>query len=84
MSMNRLTGACAAFALMCVGLLCGAGSAYAQNAQTPAAEPMYSARGEATCMKCHDSAIVEGDRTYKAAVDILQTPHAMKGDARTP
>jgi DmsE family decaheme c-type cytochrome len=36
---------------------------------------MYSDRGAATCMKCHDEAPV---------TDILKTPHAMKGDARTP
>jgi DmsE family decaheme c-type cytochrome len=35
-------------------------------------------------MKCHDAPIVEGDRTYKAATDILHTPHSVKGDERTP
>jgi DmsE family decaheme c-type cytochrome len=60
-------------------------SARAADTAPPAGtDTLYSARGEATCMKCHDSAIVEGDRTYKAATDILETPHAMKGDARTP
>ncbi len=74
------------FILLLTSLLCGAGPAFA--ADTPSAnntsEPLYSARGEATCMKCHDSAIVEGNRTYKPATAILQTPHATKGDVRTP
>ena len=62
--------------------------ATAQSAATPTANdasmPLYSDRGAATCMKCHDSAIDEQGRTYKAATDIFQTPHAVKGDARTP
>ncbi len=45
---------------------------------------LYSARGVATCMKCHDTAINGPDRTYKASTNIFQTPHATKGDARTP
>ncbi len=53
-------------------LLLGA-SAWA--AETPAAAPAYAAKGEQTCLKCHDSGHV---------VDILKTPHAMKGDSRTP
>jgi DmsE family decaheme c-type cytochrome len=48
----------------------------ASGASAPAAEqPMYSDRGAATCMKCHDEAPV---------TDILKTPHGMKGDSRTP
>jgi DmsE family decaheme c-type cytochrome len=37
--------------------------------------PLFSAGGSATCMQCHNSAPVS---------DILKTPHAMKGDARSP
>jgi len=62
--------------------------ATAQSAATPttndASTPLYSDRGAATCMKCHDSAIDEQGQSYKAATDIFQTPHAVKGDARTP
>ncbi|MDR3415602.1 MAG: DmsE family decaheme c-type cytochrome [Nevskia sp.] len=35
----------------------------------------FAARGEQTCMRCHDKAPV---------TDILATPHAMKADPRTP
>jgi DmsE family decaheme c-type cytochrome len=58
----------------------------AQVAPAAAEEPtpLYSARGEATCMKCHDSAITEGDRTFGASTEILQTPHAVKGDPHSP
>jgi DmsE family decaheme c-type cytochrome len=62
--------------------------ATAQTATAPASDDasgqVYSARGAATCLKCHDSAITEGDRTYKAATEIFQTPHAVKGDPHTP
>jgi DmsE family decaheme c-type cytochrome len=37
--------------------------------------PAFAAKAELTCMKCHDSAPV---------TDILGTPHAVKGDDRTP
>ncbi len=40
-----------------------------------AEEPIYAAKGEVTCMKCHDEAPV---------TDILKTPHAVKGDSHTP
>ncbi len=82
----------ATFVLM-VFLTCGAAtSALAQEApQTNAAQAstadqntQYSDRGAATCMKCHDVAIKGPDRDYKAATAIFQTPHAVKGDARTP
>ena len=35
----------------------------------------YAAKGAVTCLKCHDEGHV---------ADVLQTPHAMKGDSRTP
>ena len=41
---------------------------------TPAA-PVFSERGAATCMQCHNEAPV---------TNILSTPHATKGDSRTP
>jgi DmsE family decaheme c-type cytochrome len=51
----------------------------AAAASTPAdidaSTPLYSARGAATCMQCHNEA---------PATDILKTPHATKGDARSP
>ncbi len=37
--------------------------------------PLYSERGAATCMKCHNQAPV---------TDMLQTPHAAKGDPHSP
>jgi DmsE family decaheme c-type cytochrome len=61
-----LQGLAAGFAL----LICAASWA----ADAPMDKP-YAAKGEATCLKCHDESPV---------VDILNTPHAMKGDARTP
>jgi DmsE family decaheme c-type cytochrome len=39
------------------------------------AEPTYTARGAQSCMKCHDQAPV---------TDILQSPHAVKGDSHSP
>ena len=62
------------------------GNAAAQDATPPAPAaaapssgdangPMYSDRGAATCAKCHDSAPV---------TDIYMTPHAVKGDPRSP
>ena len=59
-------------ALAGLTLLLGA-SAWA--AEPPATAPVYAAKGEQTCLKCHDESPV---------VDILKTPHAMKGDSRTP
>jgi DmsE family decaheme c-type cytochrome len=47
-------------------------------------QQLYSERGAASCMKCHDSDIVEGARTFKAATDILVTPHGVKGDPHAP
>lgn len=63
---NLLYGLAAALALM----LC-AGS---RAADMPA-DKAYAAKGEATCMKCHDDA---------PTLAILHTPHAVKGDSRTP
>ena len=56
----------------------------AETPQNTDDNALYSDRGAATCMKCHDSDIVQGDRTYKAATDILVTPHGMKGDPHSP
>ncbi len=50
-------------------------AANAWAAETSAAAPAYAAKGEQTCLKCHDES---------PTVDILKTPHAMKGDSRTP
>lgn len=96
MSKNFKTGGLATLVLLCTTLLCIAGPANAQGAEQTAAPQattaapaaaetsLYSARGQATCLKCHDTSIVEGDRTYKSAMEIFQTPHANKTDARTP
>ena len=89
---NRISGI-AVIALLCAVIFGTAMPAVAADAQPgPAAqtaapdssEPLYSARGAATCLKCHDSDIHGSDRTYKSATEIFQTPHAVKGDARTP
>jgi DmsE family decaheme c-type cytochrome len=56
-----------------ITLMLGANAWAASEA--PSAAPVYAAKGEQTCMKCHDQSPV---------VDILKTPHAVKGDARTP
>lgn len=58
--------------------------ASAGTTKVAAVEPLYSSRGAATCMKCHDTAIDGPDRAYKAASDIFQTPHATKGDSHSP
>ena len=80
MSLTKLIAGYVTAALLALGVVLAASPAVA--ADSP--QPMYSSRGEATCMKCHDTAIVEGDRTYKAATDILHSAHAVKGDTRTP
>ncbi len=76
--------------LACAMIFAAAGAAFAKQASPdaasqgaaasgPAAEPssapLYTDRGAATCFKCHDEAPV---------TNILVTPHAMKGDLRTP
>ncbi len=54
-------------------------AAQTTTTSAPAADqnstPLYSERGAATCMKCHNQAPV---------TDILQTPHAVKGDQHAP
>lgn len=49
------------------------GAAVGQTAQPSAAE--FAARGAESCLRCHDK---------PPATSILLTPHAVKGDARTP
>ena len=51
-------------------------------AETKPAEPQYAERGSQTCMKCHDQDPMTKDKIR--VVDILKTPHAIKGDGRTP
>lgn len=46
-----------------------------QPAAVPGAPGLYSQRGATTCLQCHNEAPV---------TNILNTPHAVKGDARTP
>lgn len=67
----------ALFWLLCGFMLSvGASASYAaDDSVTPDKPVIYAERGELTCMKCHDSAPV---------TDILETPHAVKGDGRTP
>ena len=86
---NALRNWLAGLLLACAALLATATPAVAADASQATAQsadttPLYSERGAATCLKCHDSAITEGNRTYKAATDIMATPHAVKGDSRTP
>jgi DmsE family decaheme c-type cytochrome len=61
------------------GLILGAalflGSAVQAAEAPPAPEKAYAAKGEQTCLKCHDEA---------PATNILDTVHAVKGDERTP
>lgn len=63
-----------------IGLLCGSAALWAVNghaAEEPvaASTALYSEKGDQTCLKCHDEA------PYNA---IMKTPHAVKGDTRTP
>lgn len=58
------------------GLLLGAvllAACVARASEAPA--PDFAREGALTCMKCHDAGRV---------LDILSTPHALKGDDRTP
>lgn len=55
--------------------LCAA-AAYAAEGAAPATAPLYSEKGDQTCLKCHD------DNPNVMAV--LKTPHGVKGDPRTP
>ncbi|MDE2134624.1 MAG: DmsE family decaheme c-type cytochrome [Alphaproteobacteria bacterium] len=91
---NRIRGF-AVLVLLCAMIFGTAKPAFAADPQQSAAPSaataadeasgtLYSARGVATCMKCHDTAINGPDRTYKASTSIFQTPHATKGDARAP
>jgi len=66
---NLVTGAFAG-----IVMLLGA-SAWAEEAPLGQPEPVYAPRAEKTCLKCHDSSHV---------MSILKTPHAVKGDDRTP
>ena len=99
MSIGNRVSVLAGLALFCAVALGAAEPALAGGTQqgataTPAATseatapdastPLYSARGAATCMKCHDSDIVEPGHTYKAATPIFSTPHSMKGDSHSP
>jgi len=43
--------------------------------EPPDAAPAYADRGAESCMRCHDSG---------SPLAVLKTPHAMKGDSRTP
>jgi len=45
---------------------------------TPAVQPEYAPLGAKACMRCHDE-----DEPYPV-LSILRTPHAQKGDPRTP
>jgi DmsE family decaheme c-type cytochrome len=58
-----------------MGLLSFAGLQPAA-AQAPATPPAAAGGGPATCLKCHD--------TNAKVVQILQTPHAVKGDPHSP
>ncbi len=82
MSGKRIAGWAGGLGLA-FALLVGAGGASAADAPrkataATAAEPaqaLYSDRGSATCMKCHDKAPV---------TNIMATPHGTKGDAHSP
>ena len=61
---------------MVMGLAAGVALLFCADAwasETPAGA--YAAKGEQTCLKCHDDAKVG---------EVLKTPHAVKGDGRTP
>lgn len=56
-------------------LMISSGAFAADASSSPAPVPAYAAKGEQTCLKCHDD---------HPTVDILDTAHAVKGDSRTP
>ncbi len=68
------------FKKLVIGLAAGLAitfcAAAVQAAESPAATPIYAEKGEQTCLKCHD-----GNEKVMA---IMSTPHAVKGDSRTP
>ena len=88
--LSRIPCAVILVALLCLAIPGTAGIALAADA-TPAVPdspvskaalpadhpsmPLYTARGAATCMQCHNEAPV---------TEILKTPHAVKGDIHTP
>ena len=84
MSVIRISGLLL-LVLFCAMYFGAANPAFAQDATpAPAAaaahggaspDALFTERGSATCMQCHGQAPV---------TDVLQTPHGMKGDARTP
>ncbi|MDE2184478.1 MAG: DmsE family decaheme c-type cytochrome [Alphaproteobacteria bacterium] len=65
----------AILSLLCGLMVCMATPTLAADAPRATNDAALSAGGSATCMQCHNSAPVS---------DILKTPHAMKGDARSP
>ncbi len=65
---NRISG-------IAILILLGAAAFGSARPALAADAPLYSERGAATCMQCHNQANV---------TDILKTPHATKGDTRSP
>ncbi|MDE2184489.1 MAG: DmsE family decaheme c-type cytochrome [Alphaproteobacteria bacterium] len=74
----------AILALLCIGFFAATVPAFAGDGASGDMATVYSDRGVASCMKCHDTAIVKNGRIYKSAMDFFQTPHAVKGDPRSP
>ena len=103
MSIGRYIAQFRMAALACVaGLgLAGASAAQAPQPAAPsfdkapasadAEQPLYSARGAATCMKCHPGAASQThDKPYyapgfdKSVLEVMSTPHGSKGDSHSP
>jgi DmsE family decaheme c-type cytochrome len=83
MPVKHRIGGFAILVLLCAAVFATPSAAADGAAAQPAAMPtagdasvaLYSEKGSATCMGCHNEA---------PATDILKTPHAMKGDPRSP
>lgn len=56
--------------------LCAITAQAADSPEAAPAAPVYAAKGEQTCLKCHDD--------NPKVMAIVGTPHSFKGDSRTP
>ncbi len=80
MSVRKYISGFSFLALACALFFGAAKPAFAGGTSDSAALPT----GATTCLMCHANDLNGPDRVYKAVTPIFQTPHGVKGDARTP